>query len=120
MTVFITNFFYLLSPLFIWVEIFGFLNRDRVYKRMDFETFEKSNLRLYFYFYFSKVFYLIWMLIGLFTIQSNYFIILILLGLFKFFILYTRKNILINLYDFLNPLISIIILIMIFIQVFFQ
>ena len=114
------NLFYLLAPLFIWVEFFGFFNRKKVYKRLDLNDFDKSSLRLYLFFLFSKLFYLIWMPLGLFTDFWVYFLVLLSLGFFKFLVLLTKNNIIINLYDFLNPLFSSIILIFILFQVIFQ
>jgi hypothetical protein len=113
MTTFICNFFYFLIPIFIWVEIFGFLNRDKVFRRLKFEEIESYNPKLYLFFYFSKLTYIISMIVGIFTSLYFYFILLLSLGFGRFLILKTRRNVMVNLYDFLNPLFSVIILIII-------
>ena len=113
MIISIINFFYLLAPLFIWVEIFGFLNRGKVYKRLSSQNIEFSNLRLYLFFFLSKIIYLIWIPLGFFTNLWFYFMLLCLLGTFRFVTVSTRNNIIINLYDFLNPFLSCIILLII-------
>jgi hypothetical protein len=120
MTIFTTSLFNLLILLFIWVEIFGFLNRGRVYRKFDFQEIENYNPKLYLFFYASKITYLIFILIGFFTNYYIYSIILFSLGFFRYFAIRTKKNILINLYDFLNPFISSIILIIILCQEFFR
>lgn len=120
MTIFITSFFYLLSTLFIWVEIFGFLNRDKVFKRIDFERIDKLNLRLYLFFYLSKLFYIVWMFSGLFTNFYFYFISLIFIGFFRNFVVLTNSRVVVNSYDFLNPFVSSIILLFILFQGLFQ
>jgi hypothetical protein len=120
MTIFTVSLFYLLILLFIWVEIFGFINRDKVYRRFNFEEIESYNPKLYLFFYISKIFYLIFILVGLFTNYFIYSIILFSLGFFRYFVIKTKKNILINLYDFLNPFISSITLITILFQELFQ
>lgn len=120
MTISTFSVFYLLAPLFIWVEIFGFLNRDKVYKRLNLESIENFNYRLYLLFYFSKIAYLIWILCGCFSNLQFYFIFLASLGFFRGFITLTKSRFIVNLYDFLNPTISVIILIIILIQALFQ
>lgn len=120
MTISIFSVFYLLAPLFIWVEIFGFLNRDKVYKRLKFESIEKFNPRLYLFFYLSKIIYLVWIFCGLFTSLQTYFIALFLLGFLRGFVTLTKSRYIVNSYDFLNPVVSSIILIIILFQALFQ
>lgn len=120
MTIFITNFFYLLAPVFIWVEIFGFLNRDRVYQRLKIEEIKVSTLRLYLFFFLFKIIYLFWIPLGFFTKFWIYFLILFILGFVRFISVSTRNNLIINLYDFINPLVSTIILLIILFQALFQ
>lgn len=112
--------FYLLSLLFIWVEIFGFLNKDKVFKRIDFNQIDKFNLRLYLFFYLSKLIYLMWIFSGLFGNLYFYFLLLIFISFFRNFLMFTKNRILINLYDLLNPFISSIILLIIFTQGLFR
>ena len=119
-TIFTASLFYLIILLFIWVEIFGFINRGRVYRRLNFEEIEKFNIKLYLFFYLSKLTYLISIIIGFFTCYYIYSVILFSLGFFRYFVIKTKNNILINLYDFLNPFLSSITLIAILHQVFFR
>ena len=119
MIISITDTFFFLSILFIWVEIFGFTNKHKIYKRLDLENIN-FNPNLYLFFYISKLTYLIWLPLGLFTSLNIYFIALIFIGLSKF-IFYKSKNIiLINLYELVNIVSSSIILIIISIQALFQ
>lgn len=114
------NIFYLLTILFIWVEIFGFTNRGKVTTKLNIQEIENSKVGLYLLFFFSKLIYLVWIPLGFFGDFWIYHLILFCLGVFRFIILQTRKNIIINLYDFLNPFISCIILLIILIQALFQ
>ena len=120
MTIFTASLFYLLILFFIWVEIFGFINRGKVYTRLNFQEIENYNPKLYLFFYTSKIIYLIFIGIGFFTNYYIYSIILFSLGFFRYFVIKTKKNILINLYDFLNPFISSITLITILFRELFQ
>jgi hypothetical protein len=114
----IIDLFFFLSTLFIWVEIFGFLSRDSVYKRLDLNV--EFNYKRYLTFYLLRVLYLIWIPIGFFTSLNYLFSILFLLGFIRVFLPLTKNNILINLYDFLNTVISTIVLLIILYQVIFQ
>lgn len=114
------NIFYILAILFIWVEVFGFFNRGKVTTKLNIQEIENSRVGLYLFFFLSKLIYLIWIPLGLFGDLWICHLILFFLGIFRFVILLTHRNIIINLYDFLNPFISCIILIIILIQVFFQ
>jgi len=119
MIISITDTFFFLSILFIWVEIFGFTNKHKVYKRLDLENIN-FNPNLYLFFYISKLAYLIWLPIGLFTTLNIYFAVLILIGLSKFLFYKSKNIILINLYELINMLSSSIILTTISIQALFQ
>lgn len=114
------NISYLLTLVFIWVEIYGFLNRNQVAVKLKVEEIENSRVKIYLFFFFSKLIYLIWIPLGLFGDFWIHHSILLSLGLFRFVVVLTRKNIIINLYDFLNPFLSCIILIIILIQGLFQ
>jgi len=111
--------FYGLSLLFIGVEIYQLVNRDKIFVKFN------SNLTLHspisnLFFYLFKIFYLIWLPIGLFSHLWIFFFGIVLLGLFKYVVLLTKKNIAINLYDVLNTIISVFLLIIIFLQGLFQ
>lgn len=115
----LSNIFYILSIPFIGVEIYQMINRNNVFRKFD-QNQESESLFHYFTFYLFKVIYLIWIPIGLFTHFWPYFLILISLGLFKFLVLLIKRNILINLYDIINVILSILILLIIFFQALFQ
>ena len=114
------NFFYFFIPLFIWVEYYGFLNRNKVYRRLDSMDFENSSPGIYLFFLFSKLFYYIWIPLGLLTSFWIYFLVIFGLGVFKFVALLTKNNLVVNLYDFFNAFISCVLLIIILFQVLFQ
>jgi len=98
--------FYLLSILFIWVEIFQMRNR----MRMDYIEVQSLNPKRWIFFYISKIVYYFWMILGLFTENLHLFSLLIILGLLKFLIVKTKKDFWINLYDLISCVLSIIIL----------
>jgi len=111
--------FYGLSLLFIGVEIYQLVNRDKIFVKFN------PNLTLHspisnLFFYLFKIFYLIWLPIGLFSHLWIFFFGIVSLGLFKYVVLLTKKNIAINLYDVLNTIISVFLLIIIFLQGLFQ
>ena len=115
----LSNIFYLLSLLFIGVEVYQLVNRDKVFAKFD------PNLTLHspipnLFFYLFKILYLIWLPIGLFSHLWVFFFGIIFLGLFKYVILSTKKNIAINLYDGVNTIISVFLLMVIFLQGLFQ
>jgi hypothetical protein len=115
----LSNIFYILPLLFICVEVYQLINRDKVFVKFD------PNLALHssipnLFFYLFKILYLIWLPIGLFSHLWIFFFGIVSLGLFKYVILSTRRNIAINLYDGVNTIISVFLLIVIFLQGFFQ
>jgi hypothetical protein len=115
----LSSIFYGLSLIFIGVEVYQLVNRDKVFSKFD------PNLTLHspipnLFFYLFKIIYLIWLPIGLFSHLWIYFFGIIFLGLFKYVILYTKKNIAINLYDGINTIISVFFLIIIFLQGLFR
>jgi hypothetical protein len=115
----LSNIFYILPLLFICVEVYQLINRDKVFTKFD------PNLALYspipnLFFYLFKILYLIWLPIGLFSHLWIFFFGIMFLGLFKYVILSTKKNIAINLYDGVNTIISVFLLIIIFLQGLFQ
>lgn len=116
----LTNIFYSLSVLFIVVEIYQLINREQLFSKLKFDNIEKINPLSNIIFYTSKILYLFWIFLGLFSSLKLYFLILVITGLFKYFVLLTKKNILINLYDLFNCLFSVTILSIILILRFFQ
>ena len=114
--------FYCISLLFIMVEIYQLVNRDKIFSKLKISDIEKPVP--YIIFYIFKLTYLIWIPIGLF-LSSNLelracFLMLILLGILKYIVVLTKKNIIINLYDLINTILSIFFLMVIFHLGFFQ
>lgn len=105
----IHNIFYLLPLLFIWVEIYHMLNKDKIYIRFNQRDMTKSSIVDYTY-YVSKILYLIWLIIGLFSNISYYFLIIIVISLIKLIILLFRSNLFNKIYDFVSSLLCITIL----------
>lgn len=120
MMFFLTKIFYLLSFLFIYVEVFQLVNRKAIYGKLDFDTFETKDPIYYLVFYVARLIYIPWMYIGLFSFCNYFFIGLLALGLGKFLILRTKNNFSINLYDLINMVLSCILLVIIFLQGFFR
>jgi hypothetical protein len=115
----LSNFFYALSLVFIVVEVYQLTNRNKIFAKFDPNLDLKSAIPNLF-FYLFKIFYLIWLPIGLFSHLWIYFFGIIFLGLFKYVILSTKRNIAINLYDGINTIMSVFFLIIILIQGLFQ
>jgi hypothetical protein len=97
--------FYLSSLPFIWVEIFQLINRFKVSSITE----QLQTPKKWIAFYLLKLFYLLWIVIGLFTENYKNFIIIIVLSLLRFFILKINKNFYINLYDLISSIIRIIL-----------
>ncbi len=116
----LNNIFLLIAPIFIVVEIWGLMNRKLIYGKLTLEKIETVNPKILMTYYSFKIFYLFWMIFGLFYWSWIYCLSLILIGFSKNFILLTKKNLLINLYDLFNCSISCVILIIIFLQAISQ
>jgi hypothetical protein len=114
------NLFYLISPIFIFVELYQIFNRDQIWGRLSPENLEKYNPKVLLLFYITKSLYITWIFSGLFLPMWFYSSILITLGFLKYPILLIGKNLLINIYDLINCFISSIILIIIFMKVISQ
>lgn len=110
------KFFHLLSLIFILVEIFQLVKRDELYKKIQKENLDLKDNSHHIIFYILRLIYLPWMFFGLFSSFWIYYSILICLGLSKFLIIYTKNNIVINLYILLETVLSIFFLIIIFRQ----
>lgn len=116
----LSSIFYALSLVFIGVEVYQLVNRDKVFVKFNPNMDIKSPVP-YLIFYLLKLIYLIWIPIGLFSHLWILFFGIIFLGLFKYVILSsTKKNIAINLYDGINTIISVFLLIVILIQGLFR
>jgi hypothetical protein len=108
------NFFILLSILFIGVEFYQLFNREKIYRK--YENINKS----YILFYIFKLLYIIWVFIGFFTANYILYLGIFSLSIFKFLVLYTKKDLLINLYDIIGAVLRVLLLIMITMLVSFQ
>lgn len=108
--------FHLFSLVFICVEILQLTKRDDLYKKIQKENLVLKDTSIYFIFYVLRLLYLPWMFFGLFSDLWVYYLILIGLGISKFLVIYTKKNIFINLYILLETIFSIFFLIVIFRQ----
>lgn len=112
--------FYSLAPLFIFVELFQLIERDEIYSKLKVDHFQTREPFIYIAFYILRLAYIPWIFIGLFSKFWLLFCILILIGNLKYYILFTGKLKLINIYDIMNCLISVFILGFIYYQVIFQ
>ena len=111
---------YLLSPIFIILEIYQTFNRDKVYKKIDVNNIGRYDHLFFFFFYLTRIFYTVWKIVGVFNSLSILFILLIIINLNKITVLYTNDNILINVYELLSLVFNIFILSIIFYQGFSQ
>lgn len=112
----LNNIILLFAPIFLFVEIWGLMNRSLLYGRLTPEKIDSVNPNLLLTFYSLRVTYLLWMIFGLFGWAWIQILSLILIGFSKNFILMTGKNLWINLYDLFNCFVSSIILIIILLQ----
>lgn len=110
----INNFFFILSILFICSDLYYLRNRPMLnlkFKERELESFSILDLC----YYFSRVFYWIWVIIGLFSSFYTYFIVIISVSLSRFVIYHLSKRFYV-IYDILVTLISIITLILLVID----
>ena len=99
--------FYLMPVLFIWVEIYHLLNKDRLYnKRSQVPKWDIA-------FYIIKMLYLLWIIIEIFTISNYYLYIIIILSALKFPILLLKSKKIDLVYDVLCGVVTIILLMLI-------
>ena len=112
----LNNIILLFAPIFLFVEIWGLMNRSLLYGRLTPEKIDSVNPNLLLTFYILRVIYLLWMIFGLFGWAWIQILSLILIGFYKNFILMTGKNLWINVYDLFNCFVSSIILIIILLQ----
>jgi hypothetical protein len=108
--------FYLVAPLFLYVEFFQTFWRKDIYTRLKPEIFESLNPRVLLSFYVLKIFYTIWVIIGIFSVNFIPFLILGGLGIVKSLVVSFKNNFLINIYDLIAFLVASITLIFIFVQ----
>lgn len=105
------NLFYTLPILYIWAEVYHMINKKRLYNKVDLSNLN-SKFKYDLIYYYTRVSYLIWIIVGLFSSLSSYFWIIILLSLLKYPIL-LRKSKYLEYYDIISQITSILILLLI-------
>ena len=103
------TFFYIFLSVFIWNEIYYVKNRDRLdknFKNKSIDLVNKTDL----FFYFTKVLYWTWIIIGLFSEIQTYFIILSILRFLKFPLYHLRNKLYYLIYNNILPILSIIMI----------
>jgi len=103
---FIHTLFYLFPILFIWAEIYHLRFKDRLYVKFNQKHLSTSKLTDYI-FYVTKVFYLIWLIIGLFSSLSYYFLLIIIVSSIKFLVLFFKSRKFNDIYDMISSLVCI-------------
>ena len=106
--------FYLLSIIFIWVEIYHIQHKSRIYTKLNKDILKSDIL-----YYIFKVFYIIWILVGTFTPYSKYFMAIFLISLLKFLILFFKSEKLNGIFDVISTILSIYTLFFIFVKCLF-
>jgi hypothetical protein len=110
---YLISIFWWLPLFFILFEIYQISNRSTFY----FKPIDLTKPVKYLSFYYTKVCYITWILIGaLYTHLSPYFWIIITIGVFKFIIVWTKKSFIINLYDIISFISTIFLLGFIFLK----
>jgi hypothetical protein len=108
--------FYTFPLLFIWSEFYHIKYKDKLYVRFT-ERVNKSSLSDYI-FYLTKLSYLVWTLIGLFSNLSHYFMLILLISSIKFLILLSKSKKLVEIYDTISSVLCIVILLIILFKAF--
>lgn len=104
----ITKVFYLLAPLFIYVEIFGLVNQKKIYKPIG--DLEIKTPFKFVIFYICKLIYLPWLIFGLFSTKWILFLIPILMTFLTFPILKSGRNFVINSWGIIYVILNVLIL----------
>jgi len=103
------NIFYLMPILFIWSEIYHIKNRDRLYIRFNQRQFGSST-KIDYIFYLTKVLYLLWIVVGIFSAKSNLFLLILLVSAIRYLILLFKSKKFNDIYDIVSSFICIAIL----------
>jgi hypothetical protein len=115
---FLHKMFHIMSLFFIWSEFYHIKYKDRLYVRFNERKIDKTTFTDYI-FYITKIFYFIWILVGLFSAHSMAFLSILLISAIKFLILLFRSKKFIDIYDTISSILCVSILIYIFISSFF-
>ena len=105
---------YTLSLLFVWNNIYYLLNYERLDKRF---TERDRNSKVDLVYYITKVLFWMWLIVGLFTSMKYIFMIMMGIGLIRIPIYHISKK-LASIWFRLTPPFYIILMILIFIEVF--
>lgn len=108
--------FYSLAFVFIWTEVYHMRFKDRLYVKFNQRIISKSTLLDYTY-YITKMTYLIWIMIGLFSSSSNLFLLILMISALKFLVILKLKKFT-EVYDTISSISCIIILIFILSKLF--
>ena len=103
------TFFYTFLIVFIWNEIYYIINKHRLslnFKNKDIESTTILDIT----YYFTKVLYWSWLIIGMFLSLSPYFIILFSLVIIKLITFKSRKKSLYVIFDNIFPILSVFLL----------
>lgn len=104
--------FYIMPIFFIWSEVYHIRNRNRLYIKLD-QRYDLTPIRVSkvdYIFYMTKLLYLLWIMIGLFSSISNLFLLILLVSAIKFLILLFKSKKFSDIYDTISSIICIIIL----------
>lgn len=108
--------FYSLAFVFIWTEAYHMKFKDRLYVKFNQRIISKSTPFDYIY-YITKVMYLLWITIGLFSSSSNLFLLILMISALKFLIILKLKKFT-EVYDIISSVSCIIVLIFILSKLF--
>ena len=106
---FLTNLFFSLSIVFIWSELYHLRHKDYLYQKISQRNIQNSTLFDYI-FYVSKILFIPWVFLGLFTTVSYPFLLIILISCVKFLILTFKSQKAIVIYDVVSSASCILIL----------
>ena len=100
--------FYILAILFGWTEYYHMIHKHRLYDRRQ----DKSLVDRFFFL--SKLFYAIWIVLGLFTHFWLYFTILLIIGQIRYPVMWFGNSRVLFFYEMLNTPASVMLLMVIF------
>lgn len=109
LTKFIHTIFYLFPILFVWAEIYHLRFKNRLYVKFNQRHISTSKFTDYIY-YVTKVFYLAWLIVGLFSNLSHYFLLIILISSIKLLVLVFKSKKFNEIYDVMSGIMCIVLL----------
>jgi hypothetical protein len=102
-------FYYSLSFIFIWMNLFYLSNISKIDVRFYNQDFKQVS-KVFLVYYFTRISYWIWLFIGIFLPISNFILIIFVINILRFIIYFVNKNIF-KYYNVLVPFFTIIIII---------